>query len=62
MTDERNRSYQLLALLVTHHLSLITVFLMPGFGVSAAHREARYRCFLPDLAGFASVRCTEPEA
>src|SRR5439155_25293033 len=30
-------------------------------GWSAAHGEARYRCFLPDLAGFTSIRRTEPE-
>jgi hypothetical protein len=26
----------------------------------AAHKVTRYRCFLPDLAGFASLCCTGP--
>lgn len=29
-------------------------------GLPAAHGEIRYRCFLPDLAGFAILRCTGP--
>src|ERR671936_2524433 len=29
----------------------------PGTGVPAAHARARYRCFLPDLAGLAGLRC-----
>jgi len=33
---------------------------MPGPGWSAAHRLNRYRCFFPDLAGFAAAYCTEP--
>ena len=31
-------------------------------GESGAHATHRYRCFLPDLAGFAGSRCPEPGA
>jgi hypothetical protein len=34
---------------------------LPGPGGSAAHEPHHYRCSLPDLAGFAAARCTEPE-
>ena len=34
----------------------------PDSGRSAAHGVNYYRCFLPDLAGFAASRCTEPGA
>jgi hypothetical protein len=34
---------------------------MPGLGGFAAHELNHYRCFLPDLAGFAAARCTKPE-
>ena len=30
-------------------------------GDSAAHLKVHYRCFLPNLAGFAVSDCTEPE-
>ena len=30
-------------------------------GCSAAHPGVHYRCFLPNLAGFADPNCTEPE-
>ncbi len=33
-----------------------------GSGRSAARARGRYRCFLPDLTGFTTSRCTEPEA
>jgi hypothetical protein len=29
-------------------------------GLAEAHRTGRYRCFLPDLAGFAMFCCTGP--
>ena len=29
-------------------------------GLPAAHKKCRYRCFLPDLAGFAIPCCTGP--
>jgi len=32
----------------------------PGTGNPAAHTRARYRCFLPDLAGLAGMRCVGP--
>ena len=31
-------------------------------GYPAAHARARYRCFLPDLAGLAGMRCAGPSA
>ena len=33
-----------------------------GPGRSAARARGRYRCFLPDLTGFTTSRCTEPGA
>jgi hypothetical protein len=29
-------------------------------GLPAAHKEIRYRCFLPDLAGFTILCCAGP--
>ena len=34
----------------------------PGTGTPAAHALARYRCFLPDLAGLAGLRRAGPNA
>ena len=33
----------------------------PGSGVTVSHWVACYRCFLPDLAGFAGSNCTAPQ-
>ena len=32
----------------------------PGPGDTVSHRVTHYRCFLPDLAGFAGADCTAP--
>ena len=37
-----------------------TVPLGPGPGDTVSHRVTHYRCFLPDLAGFAGANCTAP--
>jgi hypothetical protein len=46
------------------HVSRITIYVCvyreAGPGDPAAHRLPAYRCFLPDLAGFAGFCCTGP--
>src|SRR5437763_13691878 len=38
----------------------MTMVLGSGSGVTASHWCTHYRCFLPDLAGFAGSNCAAP--